>query len=427
MLSGVTTCVFAVSLFVRTKSATHIESELRRLCNGKYSQLGPILEPEKVFTSEEGLSPWEGVCSSEQSLADNPVPDTESLKYFGRELNGVWLERLMKSKCSLIIVFQFSPVNKFSLLRSACALVGELALSSEAVIADENTSEYFSPSAWMAERLAGWTGEIAPSVFSHITTHRYTKGELERAVTLGMDKFGLPDIVVEEFPRHWANSVGALIELMAQLGVERGHIPLSGTMPLRINDVLDSSIRESLISSLGPGASGTATVTLQQAEPDEGDPLNALVSVVFDEKQGETLESQARFLKSLFGGAVDSMQPVAANDPELQAAKARARAKLPELARRFRQGLPPDDRLELKARFKTDTDRIENMWFEVREWEAGRITGTLLNEPYDISALNVGSTVTIHEDAVIDYIYSQPGQPDEGNETGAILDRRSGH
>ncbi|HET6890070.1 MAG TPA: DUF2314 domain-containing protein [Pyrinomonadaceae bacterium] len=399
-----------MSLFVETTSATSIEGELRRLCKGKYSQLGPIRELEELSSAKEG------VYTGELTLAQNPVPDSESLKYFGRELNGAWLEKLMRSKCSLVIVFHYSPANKFSLLRSACGLVGELALSSEAVIADDNTSEYFSPSAWTAKRLAGWTGESAPNVVSHITTHQYSNGELERAVTLGMDKFGLPDIVVEGFPRHWANSVGALIELIAQLGVERGHIPLSGTMPLRINDILDSSIRASFIKSLKPGASETATVTLRQAVPDEGDPLNALVSVVFDEKQGETLESQARFLRSLFGSTVDSVQPVASDDAELIAAKARVRAKLPELARRFRQGLPLGGRLLLKARFMTDTDDIENMWFEVRKWEAGRITGTLLNEPYYISALNLGSTVTIDEDAVIDYIYSQLGQPDEGNE-----------
>ena len=422
---GKTTCVFAVSLFVRTTSTTNVECELRRLCKEKYSQLGPILELEELSSSKESASPRAGVYTGELTLEQNPVPDSETLKYFGRELDGAWLEKLMQSKCSLVIVFHFSPANKFSLLRSACGLVGELALSSEAVLADDSTSEYFSPSAWTATRLAGWTGESAPDVTSHITTHQYSNGELERAVTLGMDKFGLPDIVVEGFPRHWTNSVGALIELIAQLGVERGHIPLSGTMSLRINDVLDSSIRVSLIKSLKPGASGTATVTLRQAVPDEGDPLNALVSVVFDEKQGETLENQWRLLRSLFGSTVESVQPVASDDAELMAAKARVREKLPELAHRFRQGLPLDGRLLLKARFKTDTDDIENMWFEVRKWEAGRITGTLLNEPFYISALNLGSTVTINEDAVIDYIYSQLGQPDEGNEMGAILDRRS--
>ena len=40
-----------------------------------------------------------------------------------------------------------------------------------------------------------------PDLSKHLVIHAYQKGELVRAITLGMEKFGLPDLVIDQSSR----------------------------------------------------------------------------------------------------------------------------------------------------------------------------------------------------------------------------------
>jgi hypothetical protein len=55
----------------------------------------------------------------------------------------------------------------------------------------------------------------------HIVIHSYQDEEFIRAVLLGMAKFGLPDLVVENSARSQGRNVGHLINLTAQVLAER--------------------------------------------------------------------------------------------------------------------------------------------------------------------------------------------------------------
>jgi len=61
---------------------------------------------------------------------------------------------------------------------------------------DEETREIFSPDAWHEKRLKSWSGDV-PDTSSQTVIHIYKNDELDRAITLGMTKMGLPDVVFD--------------------------------------------------------------------------------------------------------------------------------------------------------------------------------------------------------------------------------------
>ena len=415
--------VLGVSFFVANTSA--LRKDLSDKCTSEFPSMAPVRGLDALTAPDHSKPVPDGIYMGDVSLAQNPIPSETSLKYFGRGLDSTWVAKLKSAQCTLALVFRLPISGSLQSLRKACTVVGDLVKAHQVVVCDENTREYFTPSAWSERRIETWGPDDSPRVSSHITIHQYAKGEFDRAITLGMDKFGLPDLVVEAFPRHWANSVGGLMELVTQLGVENGSLQSGTSKEVAIADVKNEWIRDRLAKSTLSGGTGKETIALQPGRRDDGDPSNDLVQIEFGSGPGTEIERQAKLLGSLFGGTGDSLKLAKPDDQELAAASARARAKLPEFATRFRAGLLPGARLVLKAAFRTPGGFSEYMWFEVHKWEGGNVSGTLLNRPERVSGMTVGSSVSVSADDVYDYIYSQPGQPEEGNETGAILERQS--
>jgi len=74
-----------------------------------------------------------------------------------------------------------------------------LARETGGLIWDDETREIFSPDEWHARRVETWKSEV-PELARHTTIHAYKNETLVRAITLGITKFGLPDIVIEDLP-----------------------------------------------------------------------------------------------------------------------------------------------------------------------------------------------------------------------------------
>lgn len=348
-------------------------------------------------------------------------PTVESLRYSGRGLSRGEAEALQGSGQALILDFAHPAGNALEALRMATELVALVVQETGGLAWDEETREVFSAAAWRERRLGAWKNTI-PDASRHITIHAYKNGEYVRAITLGMAKFGLPDIVVGDFS--WSNnkSMGNLINFFAQAMLEGASFERPGEYDLDLREIANPEARQRQVAATESNATVTARLSLKQGTGEEGDPRNRLIEITFEGYPGPDIHArQDSLLSSLFGWE-DSVSPVVHND-ELLAASRSAKAKLPELWDAFDAGLAPGEFILVEAPFETPDGGNEWMWVEVTRWRGDRIHGLLTNEPFYIPELHAGQEVTVDQQDVFDYIRRSPDGSSEGNETGKIIQR----
>lgn len=348
-------------------------------------------------------------------------PDMKSLEYFGRGITREQALALQNSRVALILTFAHPKQHVWIALRLANSLVEEIARETGGLVWDEETREIFSPDAWHAKRLASWAREL-PEVASQTVIHAYNDGDHQRAITLGMAKMGLPDIVVEDFPWSANNQVGNLINLTSQAIAEGKPFSQSGRFKLDLASIQNSKVREVQMQSLKSSATGTACLTLRQAKWEEGDPKNRLVSLGSDAYDGDDIQSKQEQMLSLMFGSEDSIMRVRHNQ-ELLAESEKEKARLPELQKAFNAGLQPGEFIEVKAPFHTPDGGTEWMWVEVSTWKDGTIKGALENDPFNVPNLHAGQVVEVRQDDIFDYIRKYPDKRVEGNTTAPILQK----
>ena len=348
-----------------------------------------------------------------------PVPDLNYLSYSGRGLSREQAESIQGSDYALMIDAVY-PTNTSPLpVKQVSELVFDIASEHNGLIYDSETRELFTPEAWRYRRVDGWQSEL-PIMDKHTTIHAYQTDNGIRAITLGMRKFGLPDIVINSFVWSQNDSVGSLINLVSQVLAEGGRPTENDEMRLQIDELADTEFKQNLIASLYPNASKDVSIKVADGVWEEGDPYNTLLEILFDDGEGDSRSAkQENLIHSLFGWK-DEIAYIDHNE-EILAASERAKQKLPSLKKAFNKGLAPGEYIQLKAPFARDDEGNEWMWVEVMEWQEGTIKGLLLNEPYFIESLKAGSEVTIQQNEVFDYIRNYPDGTSEGNETGALI------
>ena len=255
-----------------------------------------------------------------------------------------------------------------------------------------------------------------------MVSHTYRSGEYLRAVTLGMTKFGLPDLVVESFAASNTRGVGILLNLTAQVLAEGAELR-EGELALRLAAIKHQGVRAAQQASLKGHAKGEVVLRLREGQAEDGDPANRLLEIVFDHYEGpDSRARQDRLLSDLFGweDAVTEVQ----HDDELLAASRRARERLPAMKNIFAGGLEPGQLLMVKGPFGKPDGGNEWMWVEVVSWQGSRIRGVLNNEPFEVPGLHGGQEVTVAEGDVFDYVLENPDGTEEGNETSRIIEAR---
>lgn len=363
------------------------------------------------------------------SIADIGVdkyapPNPSLLAHAGVGLTDRQVNALQESREVFVLNFSYRPSEGFAVVRDAQAVMLQLAQETGALIWDEETRQCFAPDAWKSKRVGGWDSGL-PELPNHFTIHLYRNGDFLRAITLGMEKFGLPDVMVNDLSAGDSRPAGNLINLACQTMAEKGKLDGPGRLVVDVGSLKNGALRESLQKSFRDKATGKAELSLVNGEHEKGDSANRLYEIAFPREKGMTAQqAQDALLSSLFG-ASDAITHTK-HDEELLAASARAKAKLPALAERFRKGLPIGERLLLKAPFTTDTGGTEWMWVEVIRWKGEQVEGVLQNDPFEVSGLKAGARVEFEDSVVFDYIHYLPDGHSEGNETGRIIQRRQG-
>jgi hypothetical protein len=141
-------------------------------------------------------------------------PSLRSLQFAGHGLSGKQAEALQNSKRAVILKFGHPQKNVWTALRTAAELMSEIATQTDGFVWDEDIREVFTPEAWRQRRVDQWTDP--PRVSLQTVIHNYNTGHSVRAITLGMAKMGLPDLVVEDTGWSSNNRIGNLINLLSQ-------------------------------------------------------------------------------------------------------------------------------------------------------------------------------------------------------------------
>jgi uncharacterized protein YegJ (DUF2314 family) len=306
-------------------------------------------------------------------------------------------------------------------LQTANRVAEMMARETGGLLWDEETREVFRPDEWHKRRVASWT-DLVPNVSDHTTIHSYKSDEYVRAITLGMSKFGLPDVVIEDFSWSLNRNMGNLINSFCQSMAEGAVVKESGPFDLDLRALKNKKVRDLQMESLKSNSTAVALLTLKKGTWEEGDPKNRLIEIAFDRYSGSDVHArQENMLSSLFGWE-DRLTTVR-HDEQLLAASRNAKAKLPMLYKAFTKGLEPGEFILVKAPFETTDGGNEWMWVEITAWKGNKIKGLLKNEPSNIPSLHGGQLVEVKQEDVFDYMRHYPDGREEGNETGAIIEK----
>lgn len=364
---------------------------------------------------------------TERTTHDYPLPEGELLELSAQRLSGREQGQLAASERVVLLEFTTVP-PALEAVRQANALALEVARTTGGLVWDEEVGEFFSPDAWEKRRVEGWeNGE--PLLANHFNERLYTSEDTEEGAdfaTVGLGKFGLPDLAVREVPGPLQDEVGLLINLTAQLMVEGAPVGEDGAFVVDLRALKYAPLRQRLEPGVELDALQRTRLNLVLLSPGVPGRENRLVELVFPSSLGDTpSERPYAALTELFG-TQDKLVPTE-HDEELLAASRRAKEVLLQRVKpRYQEGLAPGTQLYVKAPFDTSAGGTEWMWLRVTRWEGTSLQGVLESEPREVPKLKAGAHVTVEEGSLFDYLLERPDGTSEGNETERIILQRAG-
>ncbi|WP_298517549.1 DUF2314 domain-containing protein [uncultured Kordia sp.] len=349
---------------------------------------------------------------------DYPAHDTEYLEYFAEGFSKEQKDQLGDSQNAFIVVLYYKNKDVFTHTKKLFDWVYKKIKNTDFIVYDGDVREYYIPETWKRDRVDAWENGI-PNVLQQLTLHSYRKYEYCRSITFGMQRFGLPDLVIDDSPCSNSNNAGQLLAVIAQLLLEGNEIKIN-SLKIDLDAIKSAEFKKAIDDIVYENATKKATVNFNTSVPqEEGDPLNIIYQVSFKNKDYENTQAyENETYKNLFG-IEDEITHVDHND-EILAASERAKEKLPELRALFNEGLDQATLL-LKAPFAADDGRNEWMWIEVTRWRSTEIQGILQNDPFYIKDLKSGAKVTVQQGDIFDYILYKADGTTEGNETGKLI------
>lgn len=353
-----------------------------------------------------------------------PPPSVEILQRMGKGISKEQARGLQSAARALALTFVHPAATAVASLDRADRIVADLAESAGAMVYDVESRYLYSSARWREERLGAGT-ERAANALRQIAVHSYKDGEHVRSVSVGMAKFGLPDLVIQEMTWGLNPRLGHIMVGIAQRMIEGQQPTREGQLELKLQEILNPEVREYLTRDGFDNATRRATFKLVPAPPEEGDADNALLAIDFGAFPGpDEFARQSAASDAMFGWS-DAVKRID-HDAELLAASEKARAALPSLRAEFAQGLEPGAYIQVKLPFEVPTGGREWMWVEVHKWSGDHVEGMLLNEPFDIPTLSSGQIVEGRTQDIFDYIRVWPDGRQEGNATGLIIERMQG-
>ncbi|EDP94242.1 DUF2314 domain-containing protein [Kordia algicida OT-1] len=420
------------SLTTTAQNSNEIDGSLSEI--GFYTMNTPLTETtikkelKKVFPDikfvDDAPEKIDGTMAYMEAITDvaevYPAHDMEYLAYFAEGFSKEQKEQLQTSKNAFILVLYYQKKDVFTHSKKLFDWVYKKIKDTDYVVYDGEVREYFSPKTWKRDRVDAWENGI-PSAINQLTIHSYRKDEYCRSITFGMQRFGLPDLIIDDSPCTNVTSVNQLLTIMGQLLLEGNKVQ---EKELFIDlEAIQNTILKNLISEIVyENAEKKATINFDtNVLQEEGDPFNLLYEVNFENDAYKNPQAYENEVFAKLFGSEDEITHIKHNE-EILAASERAKKHLPALQKLFNNGLDQSSLL-LKAPFTTDSGGNEWMWIEVTKWDDETIEGILQNDPYYIKDLKSGAKVTVQQADVFDYILYKADGSSEGNETGKLIQK----
>ena len=371
--------------------------------------------------------PFIVLLEEQAPLRDYPVPDDDYFKHSARGIETGDMKGVQATKLATIVVLVAPADGIFKWVRAFNEVALAYAERTKAFIWDSATRECFHRDAWRKKRIEQWGNGELPDLRSQITIHAYKRGDDSgqlRAITLGMEKFALPDVAIEHLVSSDNNSAASLINVFCQTIAISPLVEDPANFPLSLDALEPASARDAYRGDVFENGSGKAVLAIMSGTPDDGDPENPQVTLDFRHGDGSSDDERRASLLGRFWGFKESVVGVR-HDAEIAAASKEAKQKLSGLKEIFKAGLPPGSRLMVKAPFPRDDEGNEWMWIEVLRWEDGDVlSGVLQNEPFYIKALKQGTKTSVKAGEIFDYILYHSDGTMEGNKTGVLMEKQ---
>jgi uncharacterized protein YegJ (DUF2314 family) len=97
-------------------------------------------------------------------------------------------------------------------------------------------------------------------------------------------------------------------------------------------------------------------------------------------------------------------------DPEMEEAKAQARATLPRFWEALAKPSDGEDGFALKVGLPYGANSTEHIWVGDIERKDGKIFGLISNRPRDVKTVRQGQRIEIAEDRISDWMYVRAGK-----------------
>ncbi len=329
-------------------------------------------------------------------------------------------DALYEAKEVLVLRVQGEDTVDHLPARGAFALASALARDLHGYVHDEETRRIEPASVFVARAARGPLGVpffVPQSLVAmlHPVDEEDVAGPY-RVFSLGMSRFGAPDLEVRGFHRADGARLGLLLDAVAAKLVmgERGP-----RFTVTLDEVGRVVGRKPSELSRHPEASKPVSVTLVPSDRTAGDPDNDVYRILPPGDPDE--EGHSKLLGTLFGEE-ERVLSEGTSDPALLAAEARARKAAPAAVARWKKD---GGSLLLRVPFPIpgSPGKSETMWVRVKSCEASSCVGSLASRPLFVKNLEPGSEVTARPSDVSDYLLELPDGSKEGGETIPLLER----
>ena len=105
----------------------------------------------------------------------------------------------------------------------------------------------------------------------------------------------------------------------------------------------------------------------------------------------------------------DKVVNVSADDPEMNAAIAKARSTLPVFWKSFERPARNEDSFALKVKI-TDANGTEHFWVNEIQRKNGKISGEINNDPEIVKSVKIGQRIDVRDEQISDWMFTRNGK-----------------
>jgi uncharacterized protein YegJ (DUF2314 family) len=357
----------------------------------------------------ERLAQKKGSAVEVKRMALTDVFSDEHLAFVTRDFSPAEADAVKKS--SGMIVLHVSGTDAMKLAREIAGVARDVADAAHGWVLDPELQQLYAAAAFH-EHVPG----EHPDARKLIVVHSIMGGgEQPFLDTAGLRRYGLPELYVAEATAGSVNQVTHLINAAAQELLDGGDVNERGELAIVFRklgwqlDIIEKG-------------TGKAVWKARWAkEPDaEGD---AELVVELLPASGAGTEGMYKMIGETFGAEPEKVTSLKADDPDILAAAARARADLAKLRPHFAQGVPLGERLTIKAKF-TEDEEVEWMWVDVVAFKGDSLSGTLANTPELVTNVREGQKVKVKLADVGDYLHETKDGTRSGGYSIEVMKKR---